>query len=279
MSKYNSLFDKVEAFEKIAVFGNRSSFLEALSQEFSSVEAQLAPAVTNLYNAVQSWIKSNAEVQSDVPGRSPGLPAGMRNPFQILISIFRNKTYDLDTLPVLKNAVKNLMTVSNLGNAGANAVSSWNRIVFPQASHVADLADKQFKFLQNWQHQNESLEDAPKAVPATTQPAAKPVNKPQTVSQKTKAIADSLVRKVDSLSEGPERTKQLLGINNDVKELQRIYKELQHNPGLSDYFTRLNIVDAINKAYRVLDHTDLQTVVSLGPNRQGVPDSPDSILG
>lgn len=276
MSKYNTLVNKLEAFEKLAKFGNRSEFLQSLAQENVNVGDKLKDAVKLLYSSIQNYIKTSADRQGDVPGRpEAGLPAGVRNAVQVLVSTMRNDSYDVDSLPALKNAVKDLMNTANLGNIGQSAASAWAKLVFPQASYVADLVDSQMRFLNAWVAKNQPLMDSenPAEQSVATVPVAAQSKK---LNQLSKNVSKALVDKVNKLSDGPERVAQLKEVENGVKTLQNYFRRLQNSKALNDYFARIDIVNALNKAYNVLDHKDLQTVVSLSPGHGGVPETPDS---
>lgn len=277
MAKYNSLVKKSEVYEKLAKFGNRSDFLQSLSQEYVSVEDQLKAATTQLYSTIQNWIKNSADRQTDVPGRPErGLPAGLRQPVNTLLSIVQNGVYDIDTLPKLKAAVANILNVRNLGNLSQNASTAWANSVFPQANNVADLINTQINFLKAWQKKNAPLmseEKPPEPTQTVQTPAATQKKK---LNQISKEVSKSLVNKVDKLVDGPNRVNQLREVELGVKTLQNYFRRLQNSGNLNDYFARMDIVNALNKVYNTLDNNDFQTVVSLAPNSGGLPESPDS---
>lgn len=275
MSKHSSLVKQIEAFEKLAKFGNRSNFLESLAQD-----NQLVPAVKALYNSIINWVNTSGERQSDLPGKpEAGLPAGMRQPVQNLIALMKSNSYDLDNLPSLNQTVKNLLNVSNLGNLGAAAQSAWMKSVFPQASYVQDLASAQLTNLKNYRSENfPAMEDSPNQVVKLKEQVVPGNLKSQKLNQMSKSVSKALVNKLNSLSDGPERAAQLKEIDLGVKTLQNYFKRLQNSNVLNDYLARVDIVSALNKAYNALEPNDLKTVVTLSPDGAGggVPESPDS---
>jgi hypothetical protein len=276
MSKYNTLLSKLEAFEKIAKFGDRASFLQSLAQQNVDVSAKLKAAASALYSSILNWVNTSGERQNDVPGKPAGLPAAMRTPVQALLSTIKSGSYDLDSLPVLDNAVKQLMNVSNLGNTGKAAADAWVKAVFPQASYVKDLVDSQTNFLNAWRAKNESFMNSEtpvenKVVENTS--AATPAKK---TAPSIKNLSTALVNKVNKLSDGPDRVNQLKEIDRGVKTLQDYFRKLQNNNSTNAYLEKVDIVNALKKAYQPLDYKDLQTVVSFGPNFGGVPESPEA---
>jgi hypothetical protein len=276
MSKYNTLLSKLEAFEKIAKFGDRASFLQSLAQENVDVSAKLKDAANSLYKSILNWVNTSGEKQSDVPGKPAGLPAAMRSPVQVLLSTIKNNSYDLDTLPALNGAVKQIMNVSNLGNMGQAASDAWYKSVFPQANYVADLIGAQMNFLNAWRAKNESFMDseAPaETKPVETAPVAAPAKKS---APSVKNLSSALINKVNKLSEGPERINQLKEIDRGVKTLQDYFRRLQNNNSTNAYLAKVDIVNALKKVYQPLDFKDLQTVVSFGPNFSGVPETPEA---
>jgi len=273
MSKYSSLVKKIEVFDKLASFEDKLEFLQSLGQELG-VEDKLKAAVSTLYTNIQNWIKNSAERQSDVPGTPEhGLPIAMREPVQMLVSVLKSNNYDLDTLPNLKSAVLGLMNVANLGNLNQESRSAWTNSVFHQAGNVADLVEKQIKFLNEWRTKNLPPEETPPNQNSSQETTKQTQPK---LNQLSKSVSQNLSNKVQKLSNGPDRQTQLKEVELGVKTLQNYFKRLQNSNNLKDYFARIDIINTLNKVYNSLDDKDLQTVNSLGPNGSGIPENPDA---
>ncbi len=153
MSKINSLLKQTELFEKLSLYGDRKDFLRALGQGTPEAvsDADLGSATSQLYGAIENWIENHAEKQADVAGGLiAGLPPALRNPVQVIRNASVEHNFDADTLPVIYQAARDLAAVANLGNTGDDAKKAWMQIVFPQASHLIDLAGKQMSYVKWW---------------------------------------------------------------------------------------------------------------------------------
>jgi hypothetical protein len=149
MSKIDTLMKRITLFEKLS-FDDRKGFLQALAQETpqSVSEGELESATSQLYGAIQNWVQNHAEKQADVP--VAGLPPALRSPVQVVRAAATEKNFDVDSLSSLYQAARQLAAVANLVGMGDNAKQAWMQIVFPQASHLIDLAGKQMAYLKWW---------------------------------------------------------------------------------------------------------------------------------
>jgi len=150
MSKIDTLMKRITMFEKLS-FDDRKGFLRVLGQETpqSVSDAELGNATAQLYGAVQNWIQNHAEKQADVP--VAGLPPVLRGPVQVIRAASMDQnSFDVDTLPSIYQAARQLAAVANLQGMGDDAKQAWMQIVFPQASHLIDLVGKQMSYLKWW---------------------------------------------------------------------------------------------------------------------------------
>lgn len=282
MDKYKSLFNKMVAFQKLAEVGLKDDFLKSLAQEVTSVGDKLNPAVNKLYSDIRYWVKNNGVKDPSIPGTDLVLPVSLRSPVQVLVSAIRNNTYDIDELNQLKLALKQLMIANNLTGVSSDGSDKWIQEIFPQASYVADLVNSQINFINSYRRKN--VEDFEEPATSQTVPAKQTVPTKQTVPVKTPqdpravihATVKSVIDKTNKLTDDNNRVNQLKDLENNVKFLQNSFKKIQNNNDLKSYFAKIDIIKALNTVYNVLDDKDLQTVVSLGPGKSGIPASPDA---
>ena len=280
MSKFSNLFDKIEVFEKLAVYGNRQDFLQSLARDYDAVDnAELTATINAVRTAVQNYINTSADKQEDITGgQIRGLPPGLRDAFQVVRA---TNEFNLDTLPKLYQALLNLSTVRNLGNASDTARSAWLQTVFPVLGTAMEKVKKQIdyyrayatKFQMNnpegetqqagYQHNVEAPKPAAPAAPA------------KSLSDEAKSLSNLLSSKVGKLPSSKNRAEDLKNINENVKSLQRYFKALQNKNDLQSYFARMEIVKALQNTYSTLDYNDLDIVSALNSG-QGVPETPDS---
>lgn len=167
MKELKSLLKKVEVFEKLALYGDRRSFLKSIAQMDPSAintnenSNQVIQAINDLNNSIQSWIKNSAERQSDLPGGMiAGLPQGMRTPAEVMRkatisdSNVSSDMFNIDTYSKIYLAARNLAAVANLGDMGDNAKKAWMTNVFPKASNVISLVGKEIQKIKQYQSEN-----------------------------------------------------------------------------------------------------------------------------
>jgi hypothetical protein len=279
MSKFNQLFDKVEFYEKLSVFGNRSEFLHSIAKDYESVSNEdLVATMNSVKNSIQNWINTSAEAQPDVPsGLIKGLPPGLRGPYQVVRA---TNTFDAETLPKLYQALLQLSTVNNLGNMGGNAKSAWLNSVFPVLGTAMQTIKKQIDYVGAWANKFPIDKESPTEVASyqketPSAPAVQPKAEQKSLNDQAKSLANLLTNKVNSLSNSVNRSADLKNINENVKSLQRYFRALQNKNDLQSYFARMEIVKSLQNAYSTLEYNDLDIVSALNSG-QGVPETPDS---
>lgn len=238
------LLKKASLYERLALYSDRKSFLSAMAQpdQISQNEGYIRNTVSQLNNAIQSWIGSSAEKQADLPANLPGLPTGMRGPVQSIGEAMRSNQYNVDTLPALYQAARNIAYVGNLGNTGGDAKNAWMQTVFPQATRLIDLTGKQIKLLKDWKDQYGPEDKAPEDVGGNTYefPANEPAKKPSlpTISRQDQQALLQFVNseKLGTLDETKFNDGQLGKETRKALELVKDYfqKTYPQNPRMSD---------------------------------------------
>jgi hypothetical protein len=277
MGKFSSLVKKVELFEKLSLYGDRSSFLKAIGQDASDslqpVNDMLAGTVNSLAGAIQNWIANYAEKQPDVAGGAiAGLPPQMRNPVQVIRAAAANKTFDIDTLPSIGTAARDLAAVNNLGNMGSNAKNAWMKLVFPVASRLIDLVPKQMQYLRSHiSKYNPQPEGGTTTLPEVAIEGTLP--KKQSQAEMARNLAKSVVTKANRLTEGPTRKTQLQDLDRSISTLKSLDTLFKNRPAkdLQEHFARMEISEALKQVYNMLNYDDLETVRSLDFGR-GIPE-------
>lgn len=270
MSKFNKLFSKIESYEKMSVYANRTEFLQSLALSNQDV----ATSINSVRSAVQNWINNDAENQSDLPTGIKGLPPGLRSPYQVVRG---TNNFDIETLPKLYQALLDLSTINNLGNMGGNAKSAWLNSVFPVIGTAMQSVKAQLDYLKEWTNNNSSIDRMPLSneVVQKEVPVQQTKTPQKSLTEQAKSLATSLFNKIDKLSNSVNRAVDLQHINENVKSLQRYFKALQDKNDLQSYFARMEIVKSLQNAYTTLDYNDLDIVSALNSG-QGVPETPDS---
>jgi len=121
MKKLSSLINKVEMFEKLAVYGSRSVYLQTLAQA-----PNLDEALNQFNDSIHSWLSGS--------GRSVGIPASLRGAVQVLSTALQTGTSDVKTVQKIYSAAVALSDSSSLNGL---AKSEWDSLVAPAASAVA----------------------------------------------------------------------------------------------------------------------------------------------
>jgi hypothetical protein len=146
-SKVDTLLQKATAFEKIALYGDRKAYFRALAQsaaqESHTASAALDNAVKQLNSALQQFISGPAEVQTDLPGRTKGLPPAMRASAEVVRQVSQAGA-NAQNAQQLYNAARQLANLRNVGNMNMDAKNVWLNTVTAAASTVMDVYSKQW---------------------------------------------------------------------------------------------------------------------------------------
>jgi hypothetical protein len=146
-SKVDALLKQAELFERLALYGDRKAYLRALAQtppeESRDVYAALGNAANQLNSAVQQFISGPAEVQTDLPGRTKGLPTAMRASANVVRQVSEAGVTAQSALS-LYNAAKQLANLQNLGSVSEDAKNVWLNSVTAAATNVMDVYRKQW---------------------------------------------------------------------------------------------------------------------------------------
>jgi len=145
------LLNKASLFERLALYSDRKSFLSAIAQglprDIQQTETHIRNAVSALTNAIENWIATKSERQGYL-NNLPGVPQAMSAAAQaVKRANSLGAKFDVETLPGLLQAVRSLAFVGNLGEMGDDAKRAWMSDVFPKASQLIGLLDKQMKDL------------------------------------------------------------------------------------------------------------------------------------
>lgn len=143
----DSLIKKVELFERLAVLGDRGSFLKSLAQREVG-DAAIATAVKAADDAIVQWIQTSAEKQPNLPsGELRGLPTDLANAAAVIKNYVSAKSFTAADLAKLQKAATRLSAFKTFNNMGENALNAWASNVFPATSHLLDLVQKQSESL------------------------------------------------------------------------------------------------------------------------------------
>ena len=146
-SKVDTLLQKATAFEKLALYGDRKAYFRALAQsaaqESHTASAALDNAAKQLNSALQQFISGPAEVQTDLPGRTKGLPPAMRASANVVRQV-SEAGVTAQTAQQLYNAAKQLANLRNVGNMNMDSKNAWLNTVTSAASAVMDAYSKQW---------------------------------------------------------------------------------------------------------------------------------------
>lgn len=146
----DSLLNKAAVFERLALYSDRKSFLEALAQ-VPSGDGGVKAAVDALNAAIGNWINTSAEKQRDIPGEMRGLPPGVRGPSANMTQAAKYPSFDINVLRQVYSAAAELAAVNkNLRNESDDVRGSWIRSVMPAAMKVMDAAKGQIDALEQF---------------------------------------------------------------------------------------------------------------------------------
>lgn len=124
MKKLSSLINKVEMFEKLAVYGSRSVYLQTLAQA-----PNLDEALNQFSDSIHSWLSGS--------GRAVGIPVSLRGAVQVLSTALQTGTSDVKTVQKIYSAAK---TLSDSSGLTGSAKAEWDSLVAPAASAVVSAA-------------------------------------------------------------------------------------------------------------------------------------------
>lgn len=154
----SDLLNKASLFERLALYSDRKSFLTAIAQgrlpeDIQGTESNIRNAVMDLTRSIENFIATKAEKQTYL-NNLPGVPQGMAQAAQaVKRANSLGAKFDAESLPTLLQAVRSLAFVGNLGDMNEDAKRAWLSDVFPKASQLMSLIDKQIKSLAQFQEE------------------------------------------------------------------------------------------------------------------------------
>lgn len=190
MSDHKDLLKKIELFEKVAMYGNRGSFLKSIAEDIApdhdfgslrpSNDEAIIEAAKATHEGIGDWIASAGESQKDIPQGIKGLPASLAGASDA-IRAFVNRPpviIDINTLKSLYGTARKLAAIDTIKDMSPQGKQAWSSLVFPHATSLVNLTQKQIQYLA-WYSKNYS----PKEEVATNSPN---VNAPNTQSTPAK---------------------------------------------------------------------------------------------
>lgn len=263
MKKIDSLLQKVEVFEKMAVYGDRSTFLKTISQEMGAVAFPpegLAQSLSTLVGRLNAL--ANAWEQAE--GRSTPQAAGLRD---------YARAFQSESFPQYYTSKDDLMgKIGNLRRYRDNTTPLLRNVPASLAGQVNPIQEELGKFESffNGFMRNTagvSFPGEPSATPtdsAAPAPAAKP--KPQ-VPMST--LARQLATRMSSVAkqqlepmakDDPKRAAVVKQIESMAAQLKKMHDQLKAKPNksLDDRFALIGISSAFQEAYSAMEYDDLQ---------------------
>lgn len=238
MKKIDALVKKVEFFEKLAVYGDRESFLKAIAQDQENEQAKA------IIKQMESLIKG----------------AGVTD--ESILAPFGNATlfHNID--------------INAINSAVSKAMSSSQMTTIENADKVTQLIrlQQQLRIAYKAPGQTEAPSDAAGGTsPGEAKPAAKPA-----LLQTSKQQIAYMNRLADMAKgqTGPAKANSLKQVNNLVRALQAALKNTGGWGPIKDYIVgRKLITDALQDLYNnKLEYDDLASVPALDFGR-GVPEA------
>lgn len=279
MSDINSLLKQADLFHKLALYGNRKSFLKATAQNLTqgtltfpdeTVDIALGSAAGSAGNLATMLAKrpESSQLQVDAKKISAALSNSRSASF-----VSSKQELDAKTAPI-KTAL------TQLGNLATtvNGIADMDPETKQMAQQAKGEADRALNVIDNFyqKHGVHSNEESPSLVggpaPVSNKPA-EPKKEVQSQAEMAKNLAKSILNKVSKLTTGAKRVEQLRDLDNNIKMLKSVWTILSNKKtkDLQDYFTRMEISEAIKQVYNSLNYNDLETVKSLDFGR-GIPE-------
>jgi hypothetical protein len=197
MSDHKDLLKKIELFEKVAMYGDRGSFLKSLAQgiasdhEFGSLrpsnDEAIIEAAKATHEGIGDWIASAGESQKDIPQGIKGLPASLAGASDA-IRAFVNRppvSLDIDTLKSLYGTARKLAAIDTIKDMSPQGKQAWSSLVLPHATNLVDLIQKQVQYLawykKNYSPKEESATNTTNAPNTPATPTKGTLGDPATV--------------------------------------------------------------------------------------------------
>lgn len=193
MSKINKLVKQTELFERLAVFGDRASFLKSLAQAPTDFNGQIRAALTALDTAVSSWISSHGEAQKGLPNSSvtKGIPSSLWSASATIKSLMKATQYDADQLAQAQQAARQLGAVATFTDMSQQGKQAWAQIVNPSVTALLGAIKSQNNYFASIPAPDA---EAPASQPASNTAPTAAVSTPAQAAPIAPALQDKLNR-------------------------------------------------------------------------------------
>lgn len=231
MSKTNKLVKQSELFERLSIYGNKSSFLARIAQRSDEVsDDQMKGSIKALNDAVASWVSAHGESQPGVPGGrfNAGIPSSLWDASTVVKNLLNVDQYNVDDLAQANQAARSLAAVLTFKDMSEDGKKGWAQLVVPAAMNVIDNVAKQQKYIASFP-KPEPVEETNQEVAVNTAPKSqKPAQAPTpTISKELQTKLNNLL--VTSGDMLPISEDGLLGPQT-TKALDK-FREVYHVPG------------------------------------------------
>lgn len=154
MSKADTLLKKATFFERLAVYSDRKSFLQALAQggatdpdwmsSMSSpfTDANVKNKLDQIVGALQNWREQYGTRMVDAAGSPRLFPNSVAGAAGDIINAAKYTSFNKELLGQINQALGTLSAIVRIRDMDDDARDAWTKIVFPQTSSAMDMVTK-----------------------------------------------------------------------------------------------------------------------------------------
>lgn len=154
MSKADTLLKKATFFERLAIYSDRKSFLQALAQGGATdpdwmnamsspyTDANIKSSLDRVSGALTNWVSQFGNRVVDAPGSPRVFPNSVYQPAVVVMNAAKQGQYNTQLLTQVNQALRSLSAFLTFRDMEDDAKDGWQSIVFPASTQAMDAVTK-----------------------------------------------------------------------------------------------------------------------------------------
>lgn len=154
MSKADTLLKKATFFERLAIYSDRKSFLQALAQGGATdndwmgamhspfTDANVKAKLDQIVGALQSWRGQYGTRMVDAAGSPRLFPNSVAGAASDIMNASKYTNFNNQLLGQINQALRTLSAYVRINDMEDDAKEAWAKLVFPQTTQAMDIVAK-----------------------------------------------------------------------------------------------------------------------------------------